>query len=112
MNPDDLIFPPLTDADGRTFRHVPCQEHPDSWDEEASPEDQAAAAWYCVARCPALTQCRDRAIKLGPLATGVWGGQVRDRPPDTGEEDPQVLMWATEYPDSLKDERATDDGML
>lgn len=73
-------FSPLVDATGRPYRHLPCAGRHE-WDEDAGPAAHTAAIAGCT-ECPAIVACLRRAISLGPLATGVWGGKIIARTPD------------------------------
>lgn len=76
------MFEPLTDpATGKPFRRLPCAGRAE-WDEDAGDTAHTIALAVCAA-CPAVLPCLRRAHELGPLATGVWGGIIIPRTPDT-----------------------------
>lgn len=75
------LFEQLTDPHtGRPYPKLPCTGRGE-WDEDAGDAAHVAALAGC-ATCPAVAPCLRRAVALGPLATGVWGGKIIERTPD------------------------------
>lgn len=96
------LLRPLTDGNGVAYDHVPCQDNPPMWDEEAPETDKQAAATLCRI-CPAIKQCKVRRRQLGAKAEGVWAGRIIRRSTEDAQADepatfeifdPQVATWA------------------
>lgn len=93
-----MVLPPLLDPHGEPFDHLPCQDAPTLWDDDATPTDKRNAATTCRRACPARGPCWQRRQELGNRATGVWAGRIlRSRSHDrVGPlvDDPDLIAWA------------------